>query len=179
VKHITLAKRYVYAALKCITPDKHKVIYNELDYLRKLIISEPEVYKILSSQQIHKDKKLAMIESLMADAADSNFWISLFDILIEANRSNLIKTVLTEFEDVLNVEMNQKHVKLEMAHQPDPETLQLIKAALEKKLNCTAIIDVHINKDILGGFIAIADGYIIDASVLTSLNRFTNKREKW
>jgi len=179
VKHITLARRYVYAALQCTTPDKHKDIYQELDYLRSLIVNEPEVYKILSSQQIHKDKKLAMIEALMSDAADSNFWISLFDILIEANRSNLIKTVLTEFEDVLNVEMNQKHVRLEMAHQPDEETLQLIKVALEKKLKCTALLNVVINKDILGGFIAIADGYIIDASVLTSLNRFTNKREKW
>jgi len=179
VKHITLAKRYVFAALQCTTPDKHKDIYQELGYLRGLIVDEPEVYKILSSQQIHKDKKLAMIETLMADAADSDFWVRLFDVLIEANRSNLIKTVLSEFEDVLNVEMNQKHVKLEMAHQPDPETLQLIKTALEKKLKCTAIIDVQINKDILGGFIAIADGYIIDASVLTSLNRFTNRREKW
>jgi len=179
VKEITLAKRYVYAALRTLSPEQHKEIYTQLSYLRNLIVDEPEIYKLLTSALIHKDKRLAMISSLMSDFADSKFWISFFDVLIEKNRANLIKTVLSEFENILNIEMNQKFVTLEMAHEPDEQTLQLIKTALENKLKSTVIIDVQINKEILGGFIAIADGHLIDASVLTSLKRFSSRRQKW
>jgi len=179
VKEITLANRYVYAALHTLTPEQHKEIYTQLAYLRALMVDEPEVHKILSSAVIHKDKKLALISSLMSDFPQSDFWVRFFDVLIEKNRSNLIKIVLSEFEDALNKEMNQKHVKLEMAHTPDEQTLQLIKGSLEKKLKCNTIIKVQINKDILGGFIATTDGFVIDASVLTSLTRFCSKRQKW
>ena len=179
MKHLILAKRYVIAALANIPPEKHHDIYDQLGMLKKVLTEHPEVDKIITSEIVRKQEKIEFISELVEKLDNKDFWVQFFKVLILKNRCSLIKVCLDEFEVILCQYLKMKHINLVMAHTPDSETLATLTSELEKILNCKAIIQIEIDEQILGGFIASTEDLVIDASIRTSLFRFSRKREKW
>ena len=179
MKHLTLAKRYVSAALSNLTSDKHQKIYEQLELMRKVLTEHPEVNKIITSKIIKKPRKIEFVSTLVENLENKDFWVQFFTVLILKNRCSLITVCLSEFEDLLCEYLKLKHIRLTLAHEADSETLAVLKKEIEKILNCTAIIRIESDREILGGFIARTSDKVIDASIRTSLMRFSRKREKW
>lgn len=179
MKHLILAKRYVLAALANLPQEKHQVIYDQLEMMRKVLTDHPEVDKIITSEIVKKPQKIEFISSLLENLENKDFWVQFFKVLILKNRCSLIKVCLNEFEVLLCERLRLKHIKLTVAHTPDSETLAVLATELEKILKCKAIFQIEIDEQILGGFIASTADQVIDASIRTSLLRFSRKREKW
>jgi len=179
VKHLTLAKRYVKAALEHLPAESYQEAYHQCILMKRVITRNPEIIGIITSGIVKKQRKIEFISSLIEEMANRDFWIHLLTVLIMKNRCGLVEVVLNEFENQLNICLNQKRIKLVFAHKPDGKTLDAVKHEIEKILNCKVVCEVMIDVSIVGGFIAKSDQEMIDASLLTSLHRFSRNRQKW
>ena len=174
----TIAKRYANAAILNITHDKYEEVLQQLHNMKRLIKETPEVISIIVSAMVHRDEKIGLINALFENVDNKDFWAQMFKVLILKKRSNIINEFLFEFEQLLDKAINQKNVKLQLAFEHDEETLNVIKKEVGKILNCKVNFTVHIDKDIIAGFIAMSDTKYIDASLRTNIERFAIKRKK-
>lgn len=179
MKNLILAKRYVSAALLNLPKEKHQIIYDQLEMMRQVMTEHPDVDKIICSEIVKKARKIEFIASLLDGQENKDFWVQFFTVLILKNRSTLIKVCLSEFETLLCEALCLSHIRLTLAHTPDSETLEAIKKEVESILKCKAIFTIDLDKEIIGGFIAYTADKMIDASIRTSLQRFSRKRTKW
>ena len=175
LKDIILAKRYALAALQCIKQEDYQKTSDETFELRKMFKSIPDLGKYFTSSVIHKQQKQDFIQSIFSDFYNREFWESIFTVFIIKNRGNLIELFLKTFDLLLIEALDQTHIDLILAHEQDNETVGLIDQEVERILGCKVITDVTIDKEIIGGFIALAKNQIIDASVRSQLRRFARK----
>ena len=175
MKDIILAKRYALAALQCLKPEDYQKASDETFELRKAFKSNPDLLKIITSSAIHKNQKLQFVEGIFDEFYCKAFWDNILKTLIIKNRGSLIELFLKSLDFLLIEALDQTHIDLILAHEQDPETTSLIDREVEKILGCKVITDVTIDKDIIGGFIALSKNQIIDASIRTQLRKFARK----
>ena len=87
------------------------------------------------------------------------------------NKEKLLEVdkIIASFENILNEKRNIICLTLETAYSLKEETINEIKKSLEIKYHKNVVLNVLINKDIIGGLVLRQNGQIIDASVLSKL----------
>ena len=144
--------------------------------MKQLFSESLEVKRFMSSPIIKNELKLELVRALLEDMQGKEFWIQMLTVLFLNQRGNLLDTFFIEFERTLNQHLNQKTVKLTLANELDPPTMDLIQREVESILGCKVVFKIHMDKDIVGGFIAESDTKYIDSSIRTNVNRFARRR---
>ena len=175
MKDIILSKRYAIAALLCIKKEDYQKASDETFELRKLFKENPELTKIFTSSIVKKKHKLDFIDGLFDNFHNNIFWENIFKVLVTKNRGNLIELFLKSLDILLIEALDQTHINLILAHEQDKKTVNLIENEVEIILGNKIITDVSIDKEIIGGFIALTKNQIIDASIRTQLRKFARK----
>ena len=172
MKNIIIAKRYAIAATKTLKIDQYQDILNDLKCFKQILIDKPDIKRYISSDIVNQQGKTVVFEMLTENSKNKDFWLSVFKVFTLKKRNNLISLFFEEFEQLLNTGLKQKQVDLYFAHPMDDATLQKIQERIEEILGYKVIYDIHIDKSIIGGFVARSKGQIIDASVKTNLENF-------
>jgi len=172
MKNIIIAKRYSQAALQVLNPEKYHDILNQIHILKVAFRENPQIIKILVSSIVKRNDKIRILNNLIENFENNDFWQRSFSVLIKKNRSDLIEQFLSEFEELLDKAMDQKRITLIFAHEPDDETVLVVKNAIEEILQSKIVYDIRVDKSIIGGFVAMNKNKLIDASVLSNLCRF-------
>jgi len=179
VKNKILAKRYAQATLNTLPTEKYQDIFHQFEVMKNIIKTHPKLREIIRSKIVRNEQKLEFLRNILEGVENNDFWMRAFTVLILKNRSEIIGLFLHEFDILLKKTLRMKDVKLILANEHDNQTLDNIREEIEIFLDSKVLYEVQLDKNILGGFIAISDNKMIDASVLTSLHRFARRRVKW
>ena len=172
MKVVLIAKRYAKAALDILQPDMYEEILKEVKILRAIFDGHPEIKKFLSATIIAKHPKTALYYNLTSGFKHQEFWNSLFKVFIIKKRNNIVHQFFREFEHMIYEQLNTAYVRIFTAHNHDKQTLDTIQTYVETVLHKKTVYSAHIDKSLIGGFVAKTKERTIDASVKRNLNKF-------
>lgn len=174
MKNKLVALRYVKAVLENISSDQKKSVMEDIASLNGLF-TEEVLAKIDSKLLSIKQKK--EFTSVIADNLENrDLWNNFFDLLVEKNRLSVINDILTEMDKSILANEKIERVILKLASEQNPEVVKSIKLKIEKILEHEVILKIEIDPEIIGGFEAISESKVIDASIKNSLNRFISEK---
>ena len=96
--------------------------------------------------------------------------------MVDKNRLSVISEILSGIDDAVLAAQNKERVLLKLATEQKPEIVDSIKARVARILNKEVIFKIEIDPELIGGFEAISDSKIINASVKNSLEKFISGR---
>lgn len=92
-------------------------------------------------------------------------------ILIENQREAILKSVLIDFEDLYKKNLGVRDVKMITAVSLTEEFETTIKSILAKELGSNIEFTKEVKPELLGGFIIVVDGKMLDTSLSSKLRQ--------
>ena len=90
-------------------------------------------------------------------------------VIGQANRINLLESVLESFKRLVALEKNQKNVTVASSYALDQEQLEKIEQALQKRTGSEINISTHLDKSLIGGIKISYEDQVIDLSLKNKL----------
>ena len=87
----------------------------------------------------------------------------------QANRINLLESVLESFKRLVALEKNQKNVMVASSYSLEQDQLDKIQTALQKRTGSEINISTHLDKSLIGGIKISYEDQVIDLSLKNKL----------
>ena len=128
-----------------------------------------DVVKILiNSPELSQRKKAEIFTSLFEGEISKK--VSNFVLVIgQANRINLLESVLESFKRLVALEKNQKNVMVASSYSLEQDQLDKIQTALQKRTGSEINISTHLDKSLIGGIKISYEDQVIDLSLKNKL----------
>ncbi len=145
-------------------------IYADCNLILSIMNEDDTLDQLLNNAVIPVSKKTEAVETVFKSIITTTT-LQLMKVVIENNRSNLLKSILQNFIDLYKTNSGIKSVTLITAHSLSDSDKNQIQKELEKRLNSSLDINFKTDEDIIGGIIIIVDGKQVDSSILGSLRK--------
>ncbi|MCK5051325.1 MAG: ATP synthase F1 subunit delta [Candidatus Cloacimonetes bacterium] len=178
MKNILTAQRYSQAIVSGLDDKDINSILADVEIMSSSIKTEPELVDAVNSYLFPQDKRLEIALSMTLKLKNTELWKNLFGILIKKHRFNIVIDILQDLENKILDKKNQVKVELTIAHDLSEDVLDSISVTLKDILGKDVILDVKINPDILGGFVATTDSLLIDGSIKNNLVKLLKVKSK-
>ena len=178
MKNKLIAQRYANAVIMNVNEELYTSIMDDIALLNQIFTSTPESIKIIDSFLLSVPKRIELSKDITIKLKNGNIWENLFEILIKKHRFSIIQDILKEIETFILHSRNQVKVLLKIAHSISNETLEIIKNKIIEILNKNIVLNIKIEPEIIGGFIAEAESIHIDGSIKNNLVKFVNIKSK-
>ena len=168
-----IAKRYaeaVYGVAK--EKDKVKEIYDMLNSLMELYINDSEFRNFMLHPLIENSEKKDFLGKIFTGADDIT--MNIIDYLVDKNRIEIIKYIVSEYLKLYYLENNEVEVTGIFSKELSKEQYDLLKSKLEKKVGKKIILNIKVDKDIIGGGIVKMGDQIIDGSIKRQIENIKN-----
>jgi F-type H+-transporting ATPase subunit delta len=90
-------------------------------------------------------------------------------VIGQANRINLLESVLESFKRLVALEKNQKNVMVASSYSLEQDQLDKIQTALQKRTGSEINISTHLDKSLIGGIKISYEDQVIDLSLKNKL----------
>lgn len=163
------AKRYVQAVVELAREKgSFDTWQRDLATLDSLV-SDPEIRAYLENPSIQSSDKIAAVDGVLQDIEPEVR--NLLHMLIERQKVDLIPEIVRRFEEAVLAERGVVLVDVTTADPLNDAGQDLVKRELSRLLGKDIKLQLHVDPDIIGGFVARAGDQVIDASVLQQLRR--------
>ena len=126
------------------------------------------VRTLINSPDLSQRKKAEIFTSLFEDEISKK--VSNFILVIgQANRINLLESVLESFKRLVALEKNQKNVMVASSYSLEQDQLDKIQTALQKRTGSEINISTHLDKSLIGGIKISYEDQVIDLSLKNKL----------
>jgi len=173
VKNKLIAKRYAKAVMANIFEDSTSFL-DDITLLNNFFSDNPEVIKTADSLLYSIKKRIEIIKEITRISQNQKIWNNLFQLLVQKHKFIIIREVLTELESTILENKNQEKVHLKIAHKHPDEILKKLKAIITGIIKKELIIEITIDPEIIGGFVASTESLVIDGSIRNNLIKFKN-----
>lgn len=165
------AYRYAYSLSSlCIEENIIDTIYDKFTSFYDSLLSNEELYNVLSNETIMKEDKKSIFNNILSDE-DNKILKNFFNILVDKDRICEIKMIYLNFKKMYLEYKGILDVEVVSANPLSDELKESLKNKLSKKLDKTIILNEKIDKDIIGGIVLFINGKMIDLSVKNELNQ--------
>lgn len=163
------AKRYVQAVVE-LAREKGSFDTWQRD-LAKLasLLSDAEVRTFLENPSIQSSAKVGAVDAVLQDAEPEVR--NLLHMLIERRKVDLIPEIVRRFDEAVLAERGIVLVDVTTADALNESGQDLVKRELSRLLGKDIELNLHVDPEIIGGFVARASDQVIDGSVLQQLRR--------
>ncbi len=172
MKDTKTAERYANGFIQAFSQADMQNLLEEVRVLQVVLRSDPELSRVLSSHIIKEKEKLHIIEPFLKESSYSDYWQNLIMLLSEKNRLELFDDIIYFLEQYILLELNIVKITIKTAHELKEEMkekmLNFISDKIQKKVEASFVVE----PEVLGGFIAESDNFIVDSSVKRSLEQF-------
>ena len=168
-----IAKRYAEAIYK-VAKEKNKVkeIYDILNSLMELYMNDSDFRNFMLHPLIEKDEKKNFIGKVFGDIDEES--LEIIDYLVDKNRMDLIRYIVSEYLKIYYLENNQVEVTGIFSKELSEEQVNRLKEKLEKKVGKKIILKIEVDKDIIGGGVIKMGDQIIDGSIKRQIENIKN-----
>ena len=137
------------------------------------VITENRDFRyLLFHPSISRDRKKNLLHKIIGDQAPAvvkNF----IDLVVEKKREHILASVYGEFKSAADDLRGIMRARVTAAREPTKEQVENLKAQLERALHKKVLIEVQVDKQILGGMQIMIGTYILDSSVSGRLARLS------
>ena len=169
-----LTRRYVEAFKNTLAADNVLSGLQALNTYSSVLTSNKTFLAILSSPVISSDAKFKHLDSVFEAAQKFPQLLNFFKLLVRKNRVSLIADIPVVTKEMLDIEQNVVDCHIE-TNQPLPEDqhqkmLTLFKNWSSKEAHSI----IHINKDIIGGFLVKLGNTLYDGTLNNSFEKLNH-----
>lgn len=175
MKSTKLASRYAKALFEFAQQDNQiEQVYNDL-VIVKSVIKENNILKaVIESPIIFPDKKNAIFSSVFSEKI-SKITYGFLSLIIKKRREPALTTICDEYTALYNKLHNIKVAYIITAVPMSREVADELKRLLEQDTHATIQLEEFVDPNIIGGLIGMIDGYLFDASILSSIKRLRDE----
>ena len=178
MKNILVAQRYSHAIISGLDDKDINSILADVEIMSSSIKTEPELVNAVNSYLFPTKKRLEIALSMTKKLKNTKLWKNLFRILIKKHRFNIVTEILQDLENKILDKKNKVKVSLIIAHDLPKDILDSISVTLKDILEKDVILNVKIDPEILGGFVATTDSLLIDGSIKNNLVKLLKVKSK-
>ena len=175
-----VSRRYSKALYKVANEENsEQKIYNEVNNLIDLLISDDKFTKLFSSPLLSSKNQLKLINNLFSDTDKKKIKVSksvlaFLKILAKNGRLKILLSSLKGFKSLVKSLHQEVNIHLTTALPMDEENVKKIKVILSKKTDKKINIISNVDKKIIGGIILQSGSYLIDASIRNKILKLNN-----
>ena len=131
-------------------------------------MQEDAVKVLINTPDLSQRNKAKIFTSLFEGEISKK--VSNFVLVIgQANRINLLESVLESFKRLVALEKNQKNVMVASSYSLEQDQLDKIQTALQKRTGSEINISTHLDKSLIGGIKISYEDQVIDLSLKNKL----------
>jgi F-type H+-transporting ATPase subunit delta len=171
VRQSRLARVYAEALLQAalkVSPQAPLQLGEEMLQLRSTLIEHPEVAEFLASPALGKKGKLEFLEKAMKEHASEPLR-GLIHALWQNNRLSIFRNVVAAYLQILNDRAGRVLVTVTSAVSLTDKQKDNLTATLKDVLRAEPVLNVHVDRELIGGMIIKAGDTVIDTSVRSRL----------
>lgn len=163
------AKRYVQAVVELARENgSFDAWQRDLGTLRA-VVSDPAVRAFLDNPSVQASDKVKAVDSVLTGAQPEAR--NLAHMLIERRRTGIIQDLADSFDDAMLAEQGIALVDVTTAEPLDVAGQELVRTHLAGMLGKRIELRLHVDPEIIGGFVARAGDQVINGSVVNQLRR--------
>ncbi len=178
MKNILVAHRYSNAIISGLKDEEINSILADIEIMSNSISTEPKLVNAVNSLLFPLNKRMEIALEMTQKLKNTELWKNLFGILIKKHRFNIVSDILQDLENKILDKKNLVKIELTIAHDLSEDVLDSISATLKDILKKDVILDVKIDPEILGGFVATTDSLLIDGSIKNNLVKLLKVKSK-
>ena len=139
-------------------------------FLNDVLAANPQFSKLLTSAMISQDKKIGVIERVVAPRG-SEFFTNFLRVLARHDRLDLLPVILRESERKYELQQGKRRVQVVSAVPLTDEAVAAIRRRLQEALHFEPILETTVDPSLLGGLIIQVGDTRYDSSLRTRLNQ--------
>ncbi|MEW6102970.1 MAG: ATP synthase F1 subunit delta [bacterium] len=163
-----IAKRFAKAFFEMVK-EKGEKEGEDLFLISSTISKNPKILKVFSNPAISFHKKMDFLKNLFENLSDE--LARFIFLLIEKQRLNLLPQILFYFNKLIDEERERIRVVLTSCFEVKEELRKILIGKLKQILKKDVILDINIDKSIIGGGILEIGSKRIDGSIAGYLKR--------
>lgn len=140
----------------------------------QLVTTDVRVRRFLESPRVPVIAKKAILSRAFQDRMP-RLMVRFLEALVQNRRQLLIPQIAHEYATLVDASLGRVRAEVTLAREPLPGEVEAIVASLSKTLGLTAVADVRVNPEIVGGVIVRVGDYVKDGSVRRRLGVLKSK----
>lgn len=175
MKSTKLASRYAKALFEFASQqDQVEQVYNDLDMVKAVLKENHMLKAVIESPIIFPDKKNAIFSNIFSEKI-SKITYGFLSLLIKKRREPSLITICDEYTVLYNRLHNIKIAYITTAVPMSREVATELKQLLEKETQATIQLQERVDPTIIGGLIGMIDGFVFNASILSSIKKLRDE----
>jgi len=165
-----VGKRYAEALSGSISDET--MLEKSLESLRafgEAMKTEKQLAKFFEHPSISSDKKKIVVQEICGRLAVGEQVSSLMSLLNDRGRIVYLGKIVEYFEQVVDRRLNRMRVHVISAHPLSPANTDRLKAALNKILGKTILIDTEVDESLIGGIMLRIGDQVADDTIRNRL----------
>jgi F-type H+-transporting ATPase subunit delta len=172
-----VAKRYAKALFEVARDqDQLSAMEEELQHVRQIMDTNPELVKFLSHPKVAKEEKVNQLKVIFQDQISTTM-IRFLELLIERNREEHLADIVNSYTRFANVERGLEDATVTSIQPLTDEDKQNLAEHFGQLINKKIRIHNEVDPGILGGLIVKIGDRLYDGSVSGKLHRFKRRVE--
>jgi F-type H+-transporting ATPase subunit delta len=160
-----VSRRYALSLLESAVDKKIvDAVYADMGLIASALEASKELVHVLASPIIRPNVKLTILEEIFNSKVKPET-IAFLKFLIEKNRENLLENIALIFLDLKDEQDGIVSVEVKAPESFTGDQLEKFKSNLEKTLSKKVRLNLKIDSDIIGGFVAKVGDTVFDASL--------------
>jgi len=151
--------------------NKTKEFGEELNQIKDLLISMPEVLSALQNPIYPPDIKMEIIEEILKVVKIDPEIQRFLKLLVERRRIQYIREIVTMYQELLDEELNIARGEVITAYPLSEEEKKELEEALKNYLKKEVILESKVDEGIIGGIKIRIGDLIFDGTLKTQLNK--------
>ncbi|MDH5763593.1 MAG: ATP synthase F1 subunit delta [Nitrospinota bacterium] len=165
-----IGKRFAEALSEAVTDDKRlQTALENLRWFQEAFQTEPNLNRFFSHPAFPQRNKAALVKEMCDRVSALDEVRNLLKLLVDRNKMMFLKNITEFFEHVVAKRLKQVRVNVVSAYPLSDEQLSKLHSALERILGKSAIIDVKVDEDLIGGLRLSVGSLVADATIKNSL----------
>lgn len=170
-------KKYAKALFEvCKEENCLEEVYEQYKQIDIELKQNSELNKIMNTEILSVEQKQSLFENALKGG--NQYLLNFLKILTQKERTNELREMFTEFEELYKDEKNILEVSAVTAVELSSDEADRIKQMLETKYKKTIYLTCSVDPSIIGGMMLYVGDTVLDASVRAKLNGLRNQMKQ-
>ena len=167
------ARPYARAIMDVVaSADRAAALLEELRRFEAARSGASDLHEVYANPGIDLNSKLSLTRTIAGKLGASEMAVKILDVLVRNHRINDLGGINEALAELIRRATGTVAAEVRAAQQPTPAELDELRRTLEKKTGQKVEVDVTVDPDLLGGFVAKVGSEVYDASVAGKINKF-------